>query len=87
MVAGCKVSDGLIKRSSLVSVRRTSTLGMVTDVYTDKIESLKRNADDVSEVNKGVECACSFDNFGEFKEGDTIVGIEKIPIKRHFIPA
>ncbi|KAF0268097.1 hypothetical protein FOG48_02789 [Hanseniaspora uvarum] len=86
-VAGCKVTDGLFKKTGLVSVRRTSSLGMVVEVYSGKISTLKRNADDVTEVNKGVECACTFDNFTDFKEGDIIVGIEKTPIKRHFVPA
>ncbi|KAL6933281.1 related to Translation initiation factor IF-2, mitochondrial [Hanseniaspora guilliermondii] len=85
-VAGCKVSDGLFKKSSLVSVKRNSPNGLV-EVFSGKILTLKRNADDAKEVNKGVECACTFENFTDFKEGDIIVGIEKTPIQRHFIPA
>lgn len=85
-VAGCKVSDGLFKKSSLISVKRNSPNGL-EEVFSGKISTLKRNADDVKEVNKGVECACTFENFTDFQEGDIIVGIEKVPIKRHFIPA
>ncbi|CAI8497549.1 unnamed protein product [Hanseniaspora opuntiae] len=85
-VAGCKVSDGLFKKSSLISVKRNSPDGL-KEVFSGKIFTLKRNADDVKEVNKGVECACTFENFTDFQEGDIIVGIEKKPIKRHFIPA
>lgn len=85
-VAGCKVSDGLFKKSSLVSVKRNSP-NRLKEVFSGKISTLKRNADDVKEVNKGVECACTFENFTDFREGDILVGIEKVPIKRHFIPA
>jgi len=56
-IAGCRVTDGLIKRDSQVRVTRGGA-----EVYKGKIASLKRFKDDVSEVRVGVECGIDLGN-------------------------
>ncbi len=50
-IAGCYVTDGLIKRDALVRVLRNSVV-----VYEGKLASLKRFKDDAKEVKYGYEC-------------------------------
>ena len=85
-IAGCKVTDGLFRRKQDVIVKRGKNSDEMVEVYRGKLATLKRNLDDVSEVNKGVECACTFVKFDNFEEGDVIAGIEEIPVERVFIP-
>ncbi|XBW35776.1 hypothetical protein QEN19_001348 [Hanseniaspora menglaensis] len=85
-IAGCKVTDGLFRRKQDIVIRRGKNEDDMSDVFRGKLATLKRNLDDVTEVNKGVECACTFVKFDEFEEGDVIVGIEKVPVQRVFIP-
>jgi translation initiation factor IF-2 len=67
MIAGCRVSDGLLKRDSQVRLLRDSTL-----VFTGKIASLRRFKDDASQVTNGMECGISIANYGDIKVGDVI---------------
>ncbi|WP_263383320.1 translation initiation factor IF-2 [Granulicella arctica] len=66
-IAGCRVTDGLIKRDAQVRVLRDGV-----EVYKGKIASLKRVKDDVSEVRQGVECGIDLANFKDIKAGDVI---------------
>jgi translation initiation factor IF-2 len=66
-VAGCMVTDGLIRRDSEVRVLRDNVV-----VFTGKIESLKRFKNDASEVKTGFECGLTVRNFGDVKPGDVI---------------
>jgi len=66
-VAGCMVTDGLIKRDSDVRVLRDNVV-----VFTGKIESLKRFKNDASEVKNGFECGLTVRNFADIKPGDII---------------
>jgi translation initiation factor IF-2 len=50
-IAGCRVSDGLIKRDSEVRLLRDNVV-----VFTGKISSLRRFKDDAKEVTNGMEC-------------------------------
>ena len=67
MIAGCRVSDGLIKRDSQVRLLRDNTV-----VFTGKITSLRRFKDDASQVTNGMECGISIANYGDIKVGDVI---------------
>jgi translation initiation factor IF-2 len=67
MIAGCRVSDGLIKRDSQVRLLRDNTV-----VFTGKIASLRRFKDDASQVTNGMECGISIANYGDIKVGDVI---------------
>ncbi|MGO9126989.1 MAG: translation initiation factor IF-2 [Terriglobales bacterium] len=67
MVAGCRVSDGLIKRDSEVRLLRDNVV-----VFKGKIGSLRRFKDDAREVHNGMECGISITNYGDVKIGDVI---------------
>ena len=66
-IAGCMVTDGVIKRDALVRILRE---GIV--VYEGKLASLKRFKDDAKEVRNGFECGLSIENFNDLKVGDVI---------------
>jgi translation initiation factor IF-2 len=66
-VAGCQVTDGLIKRDSEVRLLRDNVV-----VFKGKVGSLKRFKDDASEVRNGMECGISIANYGDVKVGDVI---------------
>lgn len=66
-IAGCAVTDGLIKRDSSVRLLRDNIV-----VFTGKIASLRRFKDDASQVTNGMECGISIANYGDIKAGDVI---------------
>ena len=66
-IAGCRVTDGSIRRDSEVKVMRDGE-----QVFKGKIGSLKRFKDDAREVTNGMECGIGIANFGDVKEGDLI---------------
>ncbi|MDW3196407.1 MAG: translation initiation factor IF-2 [Cytophagales bacterium] len=76
-VAGCYVTDGIVKRNNEVRLVRD---GIV--VYTGDINQLKRFKDDVNEVKNGYECGISIKNFNDIKVGDVIEGFEQREVKR-----
>ncbi|MCU1300619.1 MAG: hypothetical protein JWQ87_903 [Candidatus Sulfotelmatobacter sp.] len=66
-VAGCRVSDGLIKRDSEVRLLRDNV-----QVFKGKVGSLRRFKDDASQVTNGMECGISISSYGDIKVGDVI---------------
>ena len=66
-VAGCRVTDGLIKRDSEVRLLRDNVV-----VFKGKVGSLRRFKDDASQVTNGMECGISIANYGDIKVGDVI---------------
>jgi translation initiation factor IF-2 len=66
-IAGCRVSDGLIKRDSEVRLLRDNVV-----VFTGKVSSLRRFKDDASQVTNGMECGIAIANYGDIKAGDVI---------------
>jgi translation initiation factor IF-2 len=66
-VAGCRISDGLIKRDSEVRLLRDNVV-----VFKGKVGSLRRFKDDASQVTNGMECGISIANYGDIKVGDVI---------------
>ncbi|HHW79681.1 MAG TPA: translation initiation factor IF-2 [Acholeplasmataceae bacterium] len=70
-IAGCYVTDGVIKRNALVKLIRD---GIV--IYEGKLASLKRFKDDVKEVRTGFECGLSIVNYNDLKVGDIIEASE-----------
>jgi translation initiation factor IF-2 len=65
IIAGCYVTDGKVKRNSMVHVIREGI-----QVHTGKIDSLKRFKDDAKEVEAGYECGIGLENFNDIKVGD-----------------
>jgi translation initiation factor IF-2 len=76
-VAGCYVTDGLVKRSAQVRVLRDNVV-----IHTGDIDSLKRFKDDVREVKAGFECGMSLKNFSDLKEGDQFEVFETVEVAR-----
>jgi len=76
-VAGCYVTDGLIKRNNKIRVIRDFIV-----VHTGEISALKRFKDDVGEVRSGYECGLSIKNFNDLEVGDTIESFELKEVKR-----
>ena len=64
-VAGCFVQEGSLTKDSSVRVLRDNVV-----VHTGQISSLRRLANDASEVKSGTECGVTLANFGDFKPGD-----------------
>ena len=65
IVAGCYVKSGKIVRNASVRLVRDSIV--LLDI---KIDSLKREKDDVREVAEGYECGIKLEKFSDIKEGD-----------------
>ena len=66
-VAGCRVSEGVIKKSAMVRLLRNNVV-----IYDGKIGQLRREKNEVSEVGVGVEFGMSFDKYNDLKEGDRV---------------
>jgi translation initiation factor IF-2 len=71
VIAGCQVTDGVIKRGGQVRVLRNNEL-----VWKGPIASLKRQKEDVREVAKGYECGILLQNYNDVKEGDVLQAFE-----------
>jgi translation initiation factor IF-2 len=76
-VAGCYVTEGLVKRGAQVRVLRDSVV-----IHTGDIDALKRFKDDVREVKSGFECGMSLKNFQDLKEGDQFEVFEVLEVAR-----
>jgi translation initiation factor IF-2 len=66
-VAGCMITEGLVKRGSGVRVLRDNVV-----IHSGELSQLKRFKDDVREVARGYECGLSFAHFENLQEGDVI---------------
>jgi len=66
-VAGCRVSEGTIKKSAMVRLLRNNVV-----IYDGKIGELRREKNEVNEVSNGVEFGMSFDKYNDLKEGDRV---------------
>lgn len=67
VVAGCRVTDGKLTRSSSVRVMRKGE-----KVHEGHIASLRRGKDDVREVGTGYECGVLLDGFNAIEVGDIL---------------
>ena len=77
LIAGCMVTDGVVKRSSSVRVIRNNVV-----IHTGELDSLKRFKDDVKEVKQGFECGMSIKNFSDIVEGDQFEVFEVTEVAR-----
>jgi translation initiation factor IF-2 len=76
-IAGCMVTQGLVRRNAQVRVVRDGTV-----VYETSIAQLKRFKDDVREVAEGFECGILLDGFNDVKEGDVLEAYETREVER-----
>ncbi|MCW5874947.1 MAG: translation initiation factor IF-2 [Anaerolineales bacterium] len=66
-IAGCRVTEGELRRGAFLRVFRGGTL-----VHEGELSSLKHEKDDVKEVKTGFECGINLKDFDDFKEKDVI---------------
>ncbi|MBK7394529.1 MAG: translation initiation factor IF-2 [Chloracidobacterium sp.] len=66
-IAGCRVTEGLIRRQAKARLLRDSVV-----IWEGDISTLKRFKDDVNEVKNGFECGISLVNFNDIKIDDEI---------------
>ena len=66
-VAGCRMSEGTIKKDAFVRLLRNNVV-----IYDGKIGQLRREKNEVKEVSGGVEFGMSFDKYNDLKEGDRV---------------
>ena len=66
-VAGCMVTEGVVRRGAMVRLLRANVV-----TWTGELDSLKRFKDDVKEVRAGFECGLSLKNYGDIEEGDQL---------------
>ncbi|MDE8754277.1 translation initiation factor IF-2 [Pectobacterium polaris] len=76
-VAGCMVTEGIVKRHNKIRVLRDNVV-----IYEGELESLRRFKDDVGEVRNGMECGIAVKNYNDVRPGDMIEVFETIEIKR-----
>jgi len=76
-IAGCMVTNGVVRRGAKVRVIRDGTV-----IYTTTISQLKRFKDDAREVAEGFECGILLDGFNDVKEGDVLEAFETREIER-----
>ena len=67
-VAGCRVTDGELRRNAKVRLYRGTDL-----VYEGDMGSLRHEKDDVREVKQGYECGVGFKSFNDIQVGDQLV--------------
>ena len=77
MIAGCHVTNGVVKLNSKARLIRD---GIV--IYNGTIKSLQHEKDQVKEVTKGMDCGLTLENFQDYKENDVIEGYELVEIER-----
>ena len=66
-VAGCMVTEGMVKRGAKVRLLRDNVV-----IHDGSLGQLKRFKDDVKEVKEGYECGMSFENYNDIQVGDFI---------------
>lgn len=66
-VAGCEVTEGVVRRGSRVRLLRDDVV-----IHEGTLSTLKRFKDEVREVTQGFECGMAFENYQDIKDGDVI---------------
>ena len=67
-VAGCRVTDGELRRNAKVRLFRGTDL-----IYEGDMGSLRIGKEDVREVKQGYECGVGFKSFNDIQVGDQLV--------------
>ncbi|CAL4323211.1 translation initiation factor IF-2 [Buchnera aphidicola] len=66
-IAGCMVTEGIIKRNHPVRILRNNIV-----IYEGELESLRRFKEDVNEIRNGMECGIGIKNYNDIRIGDII---------------
>ena len=76
-IAGCMVTDGVVKHDSHVRLIRNNVV-----IHTGELSSLKRYKDDVKEVRMGFECGLMIKGYNEIMEGDQLECFDIVEVAR-----
>jgi translation initiation factor IF-2 len=76
-VAGCYVTDGVVRRNAQVRVLRDNVV-----IHTGDLDSLKRFKDDVKEVKANFECGLSLKGYNDLQVGDQLEVFEIVEVAR-----
>jgi translation initiation factor IF-2 len=76
-VAGCRVTEGVVRRGAKVRLIRDDVV-----IHEGELSTLQRFKDQVREVQAGQECGMSFANYDNIEKGDVIECYEVETIKR-----
>ena len=76
-VAGCKVTEGIMRRGGKVRLIRDNVV-----IHEGDLSTLKRFKDEVKEVQSGQECGMAFTNYQDMQKGDVIECFEVETIQR-----
>src|SRR5579859_6662054 len=76
-VAGCRVTEGVVRRGAKVRLIRDNVV-----IHEGELSTLKRFKDEVREVQSGQECGMAFANYQDIQKGDTIECYEVETIRR-----
>ena len=77
VVAGCRVTDGVVQRGAHVRLIRDNVV-----VHEGKLSTLKRFKDEVAQVQAGQECGMAFENYQDMRVGDVIECYDVEEIRR-----
>jgi translation initiation factor IF-2 len=66
-VAGCRVTDGVVRRGARVRLIRDNVV-----IHDGALKTLKRFKEEVREVKEGFECGMAFENYNDLREGDVL---------------
>ncbi len=66
-VAGCMVTEGMVKRGAKVRLLRDNVV-----IHDGTLKTLRRFKDEVKEVKEGYECGMAFENYTDIQVGDQI---------------
>ncbi|MBU6507482.1 MAG: translation initiation factor IF-2 [Alphaproteobacteria bacterium] len=76
-VAGCMVTEGLVRRGAKVRLLRDNVV-----IHEGSLKTLKRFKDEVREVREGTECGMAFENYDNVEKGDVIECFEVEEVAR-----
>jgi translation initiation factor IF-2 len=77
VVAGCLVTEGVVKRNNPIRVLRESVV-----IFEGALESLRRFKDEASEVRAGTECGIGVKNYQDVRVGDQIECYSRVEVAR-----
>ncbi len=76
-VAGCMVTEGIVRRGARVRLLRDNVV-----IHEGSLKTLKRFKDEVREVREGFECGMAFENYQDIQVGDVIECFEMEEVAR-----
>ena len=76
-VAGCYVTEGVVKRGAKVRLLRDDVV-----IHEGTLKTLKRFKDEVREVRESFECGMAFENYEDIRVGDIVEAFEVEEVTR-----